>query len=342
MINRITLREILAWIALAIAFVLLSVSVSFAQSRSVRIENEDGKVHLRISSTENGKTVKTDTTFTMDDDTDIENIINQLIGDEPASLAKNDNGKSDRVKRKKLIVNLDMPEFTDEEKKKIQNDIKESLKDVHVTIHELKKSLKNIHIDIDSELKVDEDDEKGDFKFNFDIPEIDIHSLEDCVNNSYSYSYSFNHNGEADSLDDGEHFIVMGEGDESPPVLEKVITKNGKQLFIYKRTLSQGKKDKEESDVKEENKTGQPDFKSISCYPNPGNGKFTLSFRSEASNDFLIKILDGNSKEVYRETLDDFQGDYTKEIDISDKSKGTYLLKIMQGKKSYTLKIVVN
>ncbi|MCD4698129.1 MAG: T9SS type A sorting domain-containing protein [Bacteroidales bacterium] len=46
-------------------------------------------------------------------------------------------------------------------------------------------------------------------------------------------------------------------------------------------------------------------------------------------------------KEVYSETIKNFEGKYKGEIDISSEDSGTYFLKIEQGNKIGTRKIIV-
>jgi len=80
---------------------------------------------------------------------------------------------------------------------------------------------------------------------------------------------------------------------------------------------------------------------SLSFEPNPSNGLFTLKFSLITTDKIQIKIFDINGKEVYSETLKDFNGSYARDIDISANGPGTYILKIIQSKKSVSKKIVV-
>ncbi len=57
MINRIQIREMLAWTALVLAILILGFSVSFAQSKSVEVINKNEKAPTleKIVSGKNGK-----------------------------------------------------------------------------------------------------------------------------------------------------------------------------------------------------------------------------------------------------------------------------------------------
>ncbi len=79
----------------------------------------------------------------------------------------------------------------------------------------------------------------------------------------------------------------------------------------------------------------------LSFHPNPNDGKFTLKFNTEEKGNTDIKIYDINGKEVYNERIQNFDGKYEKEIDISENGSGTYFLKVSQGEKMMTRKIIL-
>jgi hypothetical protein len=80
----------------------------------------------------------------------------------------------------------------------------------------------------------------------------------------------------------------------------------------------------------------------ISIYPNPNNGKFTL----KSNNINSIEIYNMLGNKVY--TLNDFKrqttnwtGQASNEIDLSNFQKGIYFVKIYDGQKTQTKKIVI-
>ena len=75
--------------------------------------------------------------------------------------------------------------------------------------------------------------------------------------------------------------------------------------------------------------------------PNPNNGKFDLNFKLKDKKKVQVKIVDMQGKEVYNETVKDFDGKYSNKIDISENGEGIYILQIMQGNKASTSKIVI-
>ena len=340
MYNRIQIREIIAWMTLAIALILFSVTFAFAQTKTISVDKGNGKVHLKISKTGNGETVKIDTTFDAFDDTEVDAIIEKLSNSNSSFKTHMNSNKNDGRKRIHIMVDSDFPELSKAEKEKLHKEWKASMKDMRKGIDEMKKSLKNMHIHVDSD---SDSDSTGDFHFNFNLPDEEGGEQSDCDGNSYSYKYLHSDNGEVDSLNDKDHVIIIGGDDEKPPVLEKIISsKKGKQIFVYKRSGTAKGSVKRENDKERENQKSKPDIRNLSYYPNPTNGKLKLNFRSDKKGDITIQVLDDNSMEVFSEKLNDFEGEYSREIDLGSKSKGNYFLKIIQGEKSLTKKIILN
>ncbi len=342
MLNKIQIREIIAWTTLAIAFILFSATIAFAQTRSISVNNDDGKVHIKITKTDKGKTVQIDTTFDATDDMDLEKIVNDLSGDnnyKHHQYSNNTNrthvysNSGSGKNRKKIVMKMDIPEMTDAEKEKLHKELKESMKDLKENLEEMKESLQGLHIEFD-----DFDDK--DFHFNFDM---DTDAFKNFKGNKYAYSYSFDSDDEIDSLDDDNHVIIMGTDDENPPVLEKTIkSKNGNKVFIYKRSANSEKGKTSKISGEENNKVGIPGLHELLYFPNPTDGKFTIKFDYEKKGDITVKVMDNNSKEIFSDKLKNFTGEYSKEIDLSGKSKGNYIVKIIAGDKSITKKIVLN
>lgn len=75
--------------------------------------------------------------------------------------------------------------------------------------------------------------------------------------------------------------------------------------------------------------------------PNPNNGQFNLSFSLSETGNTDISIVDLTGREIYGANLPNFSGDFNQKIDISDKARGEYLLKITQNGKSATASIVL-
>ncbi len=79
----------------------------------------------------------------------------------------------------------------------------------------------------------------------------------------------------------------------------------------------------------------------IKFAPNPNNGIFNLSFTLKEKGTVTINIFDINGSLVYSETIKDFEGKYSKEIDISGKGTGPFFLQIIQGICDIVKKIMI-
>jgi hypothetical protein len=74
----------------------------------------------------------------------------------------------------------------------------------------------------------------------------------------------------------------------------------------------------------------------ITIYPNPGKGIFTVSISNELN---AIEIYNASGNLVYSDPK--CSNETSRKIDISNSAKGMYFVKIVNGPKSYTKKIVI-
>jgi hypothetical protein len=82
-------------------------------------------------------------------------------------------------------------------------------------------------------------------------------------------------------------------------------------------------------------------IETIEFFPNPGNGRFLLSFELPHKGLTEVKIISVEGKVVYSEKLADFSGSYKKEIDISQNPKGVYFISISQAEQSSLKKLII-
>ncbi|MEE2953665.1 MAG: fibronectin type III domain-containing protein, partial [Bacteroidota bacterium] len=66
----------------------------------------------------------------------------------------------------------------------------------------------------------------------------------------------------------------------------------------------------------------------LNIYPNPNRGIFNISFLSEEIDNFTISVVDAFGKIVNVESKSNFIGEYTKQIDLSNYTKGIYMIQI--------------
>ena len=66
----------------------------------------------------------------------------------------------------------------------------------------------------------------------------------------------------------------------------------------------------------------------LSIFPNPSRDIFNVSFTSEDAQDLKVRILNVIGEELINENLEQFIGEYTKQIDLTNNAKGIYFLEI--------------
>ncbi len=162
---------------------------------------------------------------------------------------------------------------------------------------------------------------------------------------SMSYNYDFdseiqNAMKEAGELQNGQHFesVVMvntnGDSKEGKKGSCKIV------IIKSQKLLEPSEEDKKLLDKQ----TGLGDQKlkldQMKFYPNPGNGKFNLSFDLKEKGDTDIQVMNAEGRTVYSEKLKSFSGHYDKEIDITSEPKGIYFVKVNQGSHSLVKKLV--
>lgn len=82
-------------------------------------------------------------------------------------------------------------------------------------------------------------------------------------------------------------------------------------------------------------------FENLSVFPNPTNGELKLSFGAEKVGNLQIRLTNLSGQVVINEQLGSFNGNYTNTFDLSDQSKGVYLLSIISEKGKTDRKIVL-
>jgi hypothetical protein len=91
------------------------------------------------------------------------------------------------------------------------------------------------------------------------------------------------------------------------------------------------------------NVVGLDDLASLedfSVYPNPSNGLFTITMNTNTDDDYNLTIRDIQGKEVYTELIS-VNGEYRRDLDLSDLAKGVYYLQIQDGENSKVEKLII-
>ena len=79
----------------------------------------------------------------------------------------------------------------------------------------------------------------------------------------------------------------------------------------------------------------------FSIYPNPNDGKFDIAFNIITKADYTLKLINSLGALVYQETLTDFSGRYSKQMDLTKFGKGVYLISISSPGMEKVKKVVI-
>ena len=66
----------------------------------------------------------------------------------------------------------------------------------------------------------------------------------------------------------------------------------------------------------------------LEVFPNPSRDVFNIEFTSESKQSIEVKIINVIGEVVYTENLEQFVGEYTKQVDLATYTKGIYFLEI--------------
>lgn len=79
----------------------------------------------------------------------------------------------------------------------------------------------------------------------------------------------------------------------------------------------------------------------IALSPNPTNGVFTLSFKTEINTPVLIEITNENGQVIYTHQQQNVMEEYLRTVDMSAHAKGIYLLRLTTDTETLSWKIIV-
>ncbi|GAB3203186.1 hypothetical protein ABID22_000993 [Pontibacter aydingkolensis] len=139
----------------------------------------------------------------------------------------------------------------------------------------------------------------------------------------------------------------IGEAGEER-MLRGIALQPGKTVAIFIREVTV--QDMTAEDISALKKTGTPvetkpkeelELEQIKYYPNPNDGRFNLRFKPENKGTTVVRVLDSKGQEVFVDTVEKLNGEYSRQIDLTPFGKGLYFLQVAQGKRYHTKKILV-
>lgn len=82
----------------------------------------------------------------------------------------------------------------------------------------------------------------------------------------------------------------------------------------------------------------------LSVYPNPSLGEFNFSFKVEKSLDKAVtwQVIDITGKLISQGNLNDFEGNTTQKLNITEQGAGVYLLRVVNNNEVFTERLVIN
>ncbi len=78
----------------------------------------------------------------------------------------------------------------------------------------------------------------------------------------------------------------------------------------------------------------------INVLPNPNDGHFMLNFHTTKTDTYILEIHNMLGQVVYSESLKDFSGNYSKEIDLSVYGRGMYTIRLRNSDKETVVKTI--
>lgn len=80
---------------------------------------------------------------------------------------------------------------------------------------------------------------------------------------------------------------------------------------------------------------------SVNVFPNPNNGQFNLSFTATEMANYTIEVRNVLGQIIFAQSINDFIGEFKTNIELNNKSKGYYFLRISNGTSETVNKIAV-
>ncbi len=139
----------------------------------------------------------------------------------------------------------------------------------------------------------------------------------------------------------GKHNVVILTNSDKLSKLNGAKDGNGKTYKAHIFITDLDAKDKAAMKSELERKDDILKVEHLDFFPNPNNGKFSLSFNLPSKGETRVSVISIEGKLVYNEILANFSGNYKTEVNISDNAKGIYFVKVEQNEQSIVKKIVL-
>jgi Secretion system C-terminal sorting domain len=285
----------------------------FAQTSITQdISTDKGKLKIRVEKDENGKKSVFDKTF---DTEGMSQNERQALIDHITDSLTTGSGRNMKM-RVKIDREEDATVYKNDDNADKKANKKVIIKKNGKTIE---KSIEDENMDQDIDIQIDGD---SDFNFEFDGKDFDMHDFEKNIGElGKTLQFKFKE-FEPQMKRFGEEF-----GDK--------MDKLGKDMEPRFRKF--------EKEFKFENKSGSSKtVKNLNAYPNrPNNNKLNVEFTAPEKGNVTITVTDINGKEIGKERLSDFTGEYFGQVELKSAAKGTVFVTVVQGEDGNVKRVVV-
>lgn len=356
------MKKILSFLMVPASLIILMGAYFMIQSFSIpgkTGEGDEKKVKIKMIKIIDGIETVVDTTFIITDDSELDAILagldpgasgcnlDSIIQTIDLDLDIDDNGE----KQVKMVIKVDGEEQLPDIDSLLgtfdilidENDLGGE-KEYTININGNDTVItKNCEKKIIMVLDEGEAMKKGNKKVKVIVDDEDTEGKEpDIINNKNGQVYIVN----KENSDSKIIVKTSGETDCNKNEVTIIKMKDGKDIKVVESKvcivmLSESDARTLEKSGVETNKVNDLEITDLNIFPNPGTGSFNMKFSLNNKEKTEIKIFDINGKEVYKENIDRFDGEYNNQIDISDKGKGTFFINIRQGDKLMNKKIII-
>ena len=80
---------------------------------------------------------------------------------------------------------------------------------------------------------------------------------------------------------------------------------------------------------------------SLTIYPNPSDGFFTISFNIVTKSTYKVELFNSLGQVIYKDVLNDYIGNYSKQLSVVDYGKGVYTLTLTNSRNETVKKVIV-
>ena len=114
-----------------------------------------------------------------------------------------------------------------------------------------------------------------------------------------------------------------------------------RKVIIIRKKKDGEEEEEEEVIIRKSGDANDLDEPKIKVFPNPTSGRITIKFTGDDAP-ATVSVKDVSGKEIFKEEIKDFGGNYEKQVNVSDAAAGLLIVTISQGDEVYAIKVLKN